>query len=78
MKRFVAILLAVLMLMSLTACGTKKNAEIDLANASCTPPITAVPLKTLQCRTKTLLRKLKLSVLPSLPRAQCNFSVPED
>ena len=34
MKRFIAMLLAVLMLMSLTACGTKKNAEIDLANAS--------------------------------------------
>ena len=34
MKRFVALLLAVLMLLSLTACGNKKNAEIDLANAS--------------------------------------------
>ena len=34
MKRFVALLLAVLMILSLTACGDKKNAEIDLANAS--------------------------------------------
>ena len=34
MKKFVAMLLAVLMLLSLTACGTKKTAEIDLANAS--------------------------------------------
>ena len=34
MKRVIAMLLAVLMLMSLTACGAKKNAEIDLNNAS--------------------------------------------
>ena len=34
MKRFVALLLAVLMLFGLTACGAKTNAEIDLANAS--------------------------------------------
>ena len=34
MKKMLAMLLAVLMLFGLTACGTKKNAEIDLANAS--------------------------------------------
>ena len=34
MKRIVALLLAVLMLFGITACGSKKNAEIDLANAS--------------------------------------------
>ena len=34
MKKMLAMLLAVLMFFGLTACGTKKNAEIDLANAS--------------------------------------------
>ena len=34
MKRFAALLLAVLMLLGLTACGTKKPKETDLANAS--------------------------------------------
>ena len=34
MKRIVAMLLAILMLLGITACGTKKNEEIDLANAS--------------------------------------------
>ena len=34
MKRLIALLLAVVMLLGLTACGGKKNAEIDLANAS--------------------------------------------
>ena len=34
MKRFAALLLAVLMLFGITACGTKKTEEIDLANAS--------------------------------------------
>ena len=34
MKRLIAMLLAVLMLLSLTACGAKKTKEIDLVNAS--------------------------------------------
>ena len=34
MKRIVAMLLAVMMLLGITACGTKKNEEIDLASAS--------------------------------------------
>ena len=34
MKKFIAMLLAVLMLLSLTACGSKKTTEIDLTNAS--------------------------------------------
>ena len=34
MKRLIALLLAVLMLLVLTACDAKKSAEIDLANAS--------------------------------------------
>ena len=34
MKRLIAMLLAVLMLLSLTACGSKKTEEMDLANAS--------------------------------------------
>ena len=34
MKRMIALLLAVVMVLGLTACGTKKNEEIDLANAS--------------------------------------------
>ena len=34
MKRMIALLLAMVMLMGLTACGTNKNAEIDLTSAS--------------------------------------------
>ena len=34
MKKFIAMLLAVFMLLSLTACGSKKATEIDLTNAS--------------------------------------------
>ena len=34
MKKLIALLLAAVMLLGLTACGTKKNEEIDLANAS--------------------------------------------
>ena len=34
MKKLMALLLAVVMLLGLTACGTKKTNEIDLANAS--------------------------------------------
>ena len=34
MKRMIALLLAVLMLLGITACGSKKTEEIDLANAT--------------------------------------------